>query len=163
MKKLLFLGVFFALILILGAGCKKKEAPVVPPPPPPPPKVEISISQFILSLADDPAVINLKEGESVILPIPKEVNSAFASAFVKKLKSNPTYAELSGYLSKGPLTVVWAGKLGSHLLIRNSADLKENYKSYEKFLLLDPIPEYSVSIGNKEVWIGKDGKFWKML
>jgi len=163
MKKLLFLSMFFVLILILGVGCKKKEAPVVPPPPPPPPPVEISVQQFILSLADNPAVINLKEGEKVILQIPKEVNSAFASASVKKLKSNPTYSELSGYLSKGPLTVVWVGKLGSHLLIRNSTDLKKNYKYYEKFLLLDPIPAYAVTIGSKEVWVGKDGKFWKML
>lgn len=163
MKKLLFLSMFFVLILILGVGCKKKVAPVAPPPPPPPPPVEISVPQFILSLAGNPAVINLKEGEEIILQIPKEVNSAFASASVKKLKADPTYLELSNYLKKGPLTVVWVGKLSSHQLIRNSTDLKKNYKHDEKFLLLNPIPAYAVTIGNKEIWVGKDGKFWKML
>jgi len=163
MKKLLFLSMFFVLILILGGSCKKKEAPVALPPPPPPPPVEISAPQFILSLADNLAVINLKEGEEISLPVPKEVKSDFATVSVKKFKSEWTCKELLPISKKMPLTIV-NGEPGSTLLVTNYFDLCNWYDTFgpnEKFIVENPKPMYSAILGDKEYWVGPSGKFWK--
>lgn len=159
MKKLVFLlGI---LLLALGAGCKKKVEPVAPPPPPPPPK--ISEAEFLLGLPGHSDVKNLKLGDSLVVTMnPEVVSSPSAqSVIVKPFNSDLGYNYLLALLKKLPLTVVWVGKEGSHLLIRDYIDLQEYYNASEKFLILEPMPALYLKVGEKEYWLGKEGKFWK--
>jgi len=147
----------FALIFL---SCKKRE---VPPPPVPKEVVKITENQFLQGLGARTDVKNLKIGDSLRLAInPGEVLSPSAEfAVVKLFKTDWSYRELLMILEKLPLTVVWDLGEGTQLLVENYLDLKNNYNSSEKFLVLNPKPVYSVRVGNKEYWVGSSGKFWK--
>ncbi len=158
--KLICLTMIFAAVAILFSSCKKKEVPVVQPPVA---VVKMTEEQFLLKLGERADVKNLKIGDSLVVAIsPGEVLSPSAEfAVVKPFKANWGYYELLPVSKKLPLTIVWVGRKGSHLLVSDYPDLRDYYKPGENFLVLDPKPVCSVKVGNKEYWIGPSGKFWK--
>jgi hypothetical protein len=163
MKKVWYV-LFVFLFALVFSGCKKKE--VLPPPPP---KAEykstrVTEEKFIQSLGNRQDVKNLKEGDSLIVIIGTKdevINPSADFLVVNPFKSDYGYYELLRLLKKIPLTVVWEGKDGSHLLIRRRSDLWKGHNSKDKFVVLDPKPAYSVQVGDRTYWVGPSGKFWK--
>ncbi len=155
--KLILIMFLFALVF---SGCKKKE---VPAPPVVKEVIKITEEQFFQGLGERTDVKNLKIGDSLVVAIsPGEVLSPSAKfAVVKPFKANLGYYELLPVSKKLPLTIVWVGKKGSHLLVSDYPDLRDYFKPEDNFLVLDPKPAYSVRVGSKEYWVGPSGKFWK--
>ena len=156
MKKFVFMFIVFALVF----SCKKAPPPASPPPPPPPPP-KTELVAFIQNIGDLSEVKNLEQGKSVEVSInPEKVLSTATTATVERFKSEWTYDELVPVNKKIPLTIIWPAERPS-LLILDYNDLEGYYSSKDKFLVLDPKPEYVVKVGDKTYWVSKDRKLWK--
>jgi len=158
MKKVLYFLMIFSFLFTFS--CKKKVE--LAPTPPPPQKISEAIFLINLSNSVDPK--SLKAGDSLVIKINKDQveHPSAPFAVVKLFKENYEYNELLVLLKKIPLTVVWVGEKGSHLLIEDYSDLLNNYNASENFLVLDPKPVYSISIADQKYWVGPGGKFWKV-
>ena len=109
----------------------------------------------------------MEPGEAVTVSIdPQKVDSLTATtARIERFKSEYTYDEMLEKLKHGYLTAIWPAERPSLLILFNN-DLEEYrdfYMKYpdSKFRLLDPRPEYQVTIGKELYWVTASGNLWK--
>ena len=152
MRRLLLLSiVIFALMLFISC---KKEKPVAI-------KKEVTKTatvDYVTSLTELPSVKNLEPGDILIKFIVNDVNTPGVIAIIGKFKTDCRYGYLYNILDQTNASAVWVAPSGSHLLIENQQDLKDNYDFFEKFKILDKNRIW-VQISDTIYFKNSNGKF----